>query len=255
MTAGAMLLIAVAWLGACQATPQVRVAEARSAFDAGDFERAYQRAAPVARSRDDALGLEAAYVAGMSAYRLRRLGSAAQYLRMAVGGEEAAAGNAMAMLGLVYIDQGRYDRASRLLLAAAERVRGQNRANAYFYAAAAEHQLERWANARAYLTLARSISTDEAFRQRAAEQLRQTGWTIQLGRFDDAAAARAAADRLAANPHLADVSTPTVATIVKVDGRPEYVVRCGEFSAFATAAAKRRLIGVDEAVITVVPLP
>lgn len=256
VTAGAGLCVLTVWLVGCQASPPVTVATARAAFAAGDFERAYRDAAHVSLSRRDALGAEAAYLAGMSAYRLRRLGSAKQYLRIAADSDQVAVtGNALAMLGMIHVGQGRYDRASEALLAAAERVDGQDRANAYFYAAVAEQKLQRWANARAYLTLARQLSGDEAFRQRAAAQLRQTGWAIQLGTFDTEAQAQAAADQLATNPRLPNIGSPTVARIVDRDGDPKYVVRCGQFSTFTTAAAKRRELSLNDAVVTPIPVP
>jgi tetratricopeptide (TPR) repeat protein len=238
-----------AGLLACQASPQAEMAAAQSAFDSGVFEVAYDKAAPLALRRGDALGAEAAYVAGMSAYRLRRIAVAEQYLQIAIDrGEALTRANARAMLGVIYVDQGRYARASKALLEAAVILQGQDRANAYFYAAAAEQRLQRWATARTHLTLARAASSDDAFRQRAAEQLRHTGWTIQIASFDDQAQAQAAANQ------LPDRLAPTVARMLDDEARPRYVVRHGRFSTFELATEARRQIGLDDAVVTSFPM-
>ena len=254
VTVAAGLVVLAGWLVGCQSSPGVEMAAARAAFEAGDFETAYRGASRVARS-GDTLKTEAAYLAGVSAYRLGKPGNAERYLLVAAkGAETPLKGDTLAMLGLVYVAQDRYDRASQALVSAASRLSGQDRANAYFHAANAEQRLQRWANARAYLTLARSISSDEVFRQRAAEQLRHTGWTVQLASFANEADAVAAAAKLATDPRVERLGAPTVAQTIDSDGEQKYVVRCGQFSIFATAAAERRQLGMNSAVVMSIPM-
>ena len=246
-----MLLVTLAVCAAgCQTSPQAEMATARTAFDGGDFDRAYRSASHVADHRDDAMGVEAAYIAGVSAYRLDRLDSAERYLHMAAyGAQGRATGSALAMLGVVYVGQGSYDRASGVLLSAAEQLEGQNRAHAYYYAARAAQKLHRRAEARNCLTLARSASTDPGFRRAVAAELSDTGWTIQIGVYADEASAQAAADRIAADPRAGRIGIPKVVGVADDDGKGRYVTRIGEFSTHLIATEKRRELGIVNAIV------
>ena len=243
------VMLAVCAAG-CQTSPQAEMATARTAFDGGDFDRAYRSASHVAGRRDDAIGVEAAYIAGVSAYRLDRLDSAERYLRMASHGAQGrATGSALAMLGVIYVSQGSYDQASRALLSAAEQLDGQDRANAYYYAARAAKKLHRRAEARNYLTLARSTSADPGFRRAVAAELSNTGWTIQIGVYADKASALAAADELVDNPRIGRIGIPRVVGVADDDGKGKYVTLVGEFSTHVIATEKRRELGIGNAIV------
>lgn len=248
---GGVCLVTLAMCAAgCQTSPQVEMGTARTAFEGGDFDRAYRSASHVAGRRNDAIGVEAAYIAGVSAYRLDRPDNAERYLRMAAYGVRGrATGSALAMLGVVYVSQGSYDRASSALLSAAEQLDGQDRANAYYYAARAAQKLHRWAEARNYLTLARSTSTDPGFRRAVAAELSNTGWTIQIGAYADEASAQAAADELAANHRTGRIGVTRVVVVTDDDGKGRYMIRIGEFSTYVIATEKRRELGIADAIV------
>jgi len=251
MIGGVCLMTLAACTVGCQTSPQAEMATARAAFDGGDFDRAYRSASHVADRRDDPMGIEAAYIAGVSAYRLDRLDSAERYLRMtAYGAPGRATGSALAMLGVIYVSQGSYDQASNALLRAAEQLDGQDRANAYYYAARAAQKLHRWAEARNYLTLARSTSTDPAFRKAVAAELSSTGWTVQIGVYADKTAAQSAANELAANPKARRIGAVRVVGVADDAGIVTYMVCIGEFSTYVIATEKRRELGAGNAIVT-----
>ena len=91
--------------------------------------------------------------------------------------DKALAADAKATLGLVFTQQGRFGLASDNLLEAAQAMKGQDRANAFYYGGIAQQKMGRWPESRNSLSEAMSNSRDPAFRRRGgARTLKITGY-------------------------------------------------------------------------------
>lgn len=232
---------------------RVTAAEASSFYERGEFARAFTRGRAVARfgrAEEQALG---AYIAGLSARRMGDTANAIEFLRRAsLAEEDRLAADAAATLGILYSELGRYADAAHVLLEAAERYRGEDRARAYFHAAIAQQKLGRWPQARTNLILARAASASPAFWQRIEEQLSVTGYTIQTGAFRDTDNAQRAADDLAASAARLGIPGPRLVESTDTRGGRVTLVQIGEFATFASARSFSRRLEAGDAVI--VPL-
>src|SRR5690606_25084598 len=163
----ALLVALLTLLPGCQR--QLRpgqVADASAAYQAGQYQRAYRQAAAVASTAGAPNRDQAALVAGLAAQQLNDWDAAERYLLQAAFSDDPlVAGDALASLGLAYAKREQYGKSAQALLKAAPRLQGQDRANAYFYAAIAQQKLGQWAQARTNFVLARNASSDPSFRQ------------------------------------------------------------------------------------------
>lgn len=236
----------------CAGRARADIVTARAALDAGNYQEAYDVSSRVLNRSGGTARHEAAYLAGLSAYRLKRFSEAEELLTMAASTNTSQLrGKSMAMLGLVYIDGGRLDVAARTLSKAAEFLTGQDRANAYFYAAVASQRLNRPAEARTLMMLAARYNVENDMGDRITQALRTTGYTIQIGIFADAAQARAAGERLLGRSQSLGIGYPRVEHRKRADGQVIHLLQIGRFSTFNAAAAKRHELGINDAVIVV----
>src|SRR5690606_32472204 len=202
-----------------------QMTDTQAAYDAGRYEQAYQQAARLSTTNSPH-ATTAAYIAGMSAVQLERLQSASRYLQVAAQSDDPQlATDAKATLGLVYARLNRHDLAARTLVEAAGRLSGQDRANAYYYAALSEQKLGRWPQARTNLTLARAHSREDTFRQRVEEQLNVTGFTIQIGAFGSEDNAQKAAADVAQQAGTLRIGTPRIQQAATSEGQTMLLVQ------------------------------
>jgi tetratricopeptide (TPR) repeat protein len=250
----ALLVACLLSAGGChQELRPYQLAEASAAYQAGEFEQAFRDASAVADFRRAENRDEAALVAGMAARQLDNPRRAERYLLQAAFSDDGSiAGEALASLGLMYAEREEYDRSADALLKAAPRLTGQDRANAYFYAAIAQQKMGQWAQARTNLVLARAASADSGFRERVNEQLAVVGYTLQLGAYRDPANAQRRADELSEQADAANLGRPRVAQTTDRAGATLSVVQVGQFSTFQSAMQARDALGINEVVI--VPL-
>lgn len=248
------MLVLIAALSACNAPPAgQRLDAARAAYAGGDYAVAFREAELAANASTPAIREEAAYLAGMSAHRRHDLVNAERYLKIAAASDDARlSGQALAELGLIYAGLNWHQQAARHLLAAAAKLEGQDRANAYFHAAVAQQKMGQWAQARTHLILARNYSTDEALRTQAIEQLKVTGYTLQLGAFASPSNAQKEAQRRAAALTSTPSTQPRITTVFDARHGQLYLVQVGQFTTFDSAVQARTRIGVPDAVV--VPL-
>jgi tetratricopeptide (TPR) repeat protein len=216
-----------------------------SSYDAGDYRRAYEQT-----TVSGAPGPEAAYLAGLSAYQLGRHDDARRWLMTARrAGDADIAARSQAQLGLLAAQQGHFDRAAREFLTATRGLTGQNRANAFFFAAIAQQKLGRWSQASTNLYLARSTSTNAVFREKVDAQLAVTGWTIQVGAYaSDVNAARVAHD-LARHSHHMRLGPARKVRTTDHAGRSITLVQVGRFVLYDQAARARHTLGEQRAII------
>jgi len=244
---------ALPWLGGCKSNPATTKAS-EDAYRSGNYAQAYRSARAVAdnpgyplRDRE-----AAAYMAGMAAYRNKDPMAAQQYLQMAAAStNKLLAADAKASLGLVYADRNLFRLSADSLLDAAKDLSGENKANAYYYAGVAQQKDGRWPQARTTLSLAMSNSKDAAFRQRVSDQLRITGYTLQVGAFDVESNAQNMARNYGPKAVQLRMTAPRVVPWTDpVVNRRRYLVWVGQFSSWPTALMGRDGLGITNAVVT-----
>lgn len=241
-----LLAVVTLVMTGCESTPQASaddanatelIAQADAAYDRGEYVTAYRTAIRVANRQNNPDRHLAAYIAGMSTWKLRDYTNAAFYLDSAKqAADPQLAADAQAALGLVHAETGQHDKAVAELLAAAPNLTGNDRANAYLFAAISQQKLGQRTSARTNLLLAQRYATDAAIRDQVNELLGVTGYTLQTGAFTKDQNARKAAQELAAKAQPLNIGRTRILAITR-DGRQFYRVQIGQF--VSTEAANR----------------
>ena len=239
-------------LSGCQADRAADMQTINAAYDRGDYKTAYSKSTQIVMlptSTPDNAG-QAMYMAGMSAFRLNDLPNAQMWLERAIqSSDPKLVADSKAMLGLVSSQQGLYDKAAENLVSAAEAMQGQDKANAYFYAGVAQQKSGRWPQARVNLSMALSATQDELFRQKVRDQMKITGYTLQLGAFSSADAGSKLAAKYAAKAVELKLGTPRVVATTDPDGKALHLVQIGQFTSFPTAVMWRDKLGASAAIV------
>lgn len=230
--------------------PTATIEEVTVLYGQGDYQAAYDLAKPIAwdRYRDDRY--EAAYLAGLSAQSLGDLPNADKMLNKAMSSPDPSlATDAADALGLVYSQQERYAEAQRVLLWAAERLKGERQARAYFYAGIAQQKLGQWSQARTTLVLARGLTRDAGFKAQIDQQVQVTGWTLQLGAFTDRNSARSLAENIAAKSRDLKLGLPRLVDGKTAEGETVTFVHVGQFTSYQSASRYRDALGTPGVLI------
>lgn len=246
--------IACVLLTGCAASQQGSspLAQASDAYKAGQYDTAYRLAAARVHGEGRS-SAQAAYLAGLSAQKLRNFSDAERYLRLATQTTDSnLANDALVSLGMLYAEHGRYAQAAATFLSAAPRLAGDNRAHAYLHAALAQQKLGQSAQARTNLSMALAATQDPQLRQTITDVMATTGYTIQVGAFGDASRATAAAHALAPKAARLNLGQPVLAPRTDGNGRPLTAVQIGAFATFDAANRAKAQLGDSAAVI--VPL-
>ncbi|MCC7407119.1 MAG: SPOR domain-containing protein [Phycisphaeraceae bacterium] len=238
-----VLLAGLSLLAGCQGKQsQVSLSDAYAAYDRGDYRSSYQMARMVAGSGK--ANHEAAYLAGLSAYRLGTYPMAARYLGVATASpQKKLAGDAYASLGMTYASMGRFADSGIAYEQAAKRLSGQDQANAYYYSAIEFQKQGRWSQARSNLVLARAASNDENFKRQATEMMAVTGFTLQTGFFTVRDNAQRAAEQVGYLTKKLRMGQPRIVPAVDAQGRSGYLVQVGQFSSYPSALASKDKFG------------
>ncbi|MEM6551740.1 MAG: hypothetical protein AAF750_06405 [Planctomycetota bacterium] len=252
-----MLMVVVAgWLivggVGCQVAPGPTLDGAYRLYDAGEKRAAFEDAAELAGRGKSGQRFEAAYLAGLSAKDLGDGRSAVRYLSQATRSPDPVlAGDAGVTLGTVHAEAGRHQAAADAYLAASDRLTGEARAKASFFAAVSQQKLGQWAQARTNFILARAQSSDPILERRATEQLRVSGFTIQLGAFRNAGNARGVAEGVAAESVAMGLGEPRLVASVLPETGAVTLVHVGTFSTFGSAALRRDALGVEGVIVPI----
>ena len=226
------------------------IEEVTVAYNQGDYQTAYDLGRPIAWDRYRNDRYEAAYLAGLSAQSLGQLQNADKMLNKAKASPDPSlATDAADALGLVYSQQERYAEAQRELLWAAERLQGERKARAYFYAGIAQQKLGQWSQSRTTLVLARGLTKDPAFKTQIDQQVQVTGWTLQLGAFVDRASARSLAESVAAKSRDLGLGLPRLVNGTTGDGEAVTFVHAGQFTSYQSATRYRDALGTPGVLI------
>lgn len=248
-TSTSFFLFALAVCIGCESTGSVGVRQAYQAYHRGDLTGAYHQAGAIADTPGPA-SAEAAYVAGLAAYRLGRAADAERHLLAAARSENSGtAADARVTLGRLYAERDRHDRAALAFAQAAERLRGEEQAAAHYHAALSRQQLGQFSEARRHLALARRATSDSGLRQKIDQKLRVRGWTLQVGAYAHSSNAQAAARQLASNNSARGFGQPRLVPAVDERGQRLTLVQVGHFASEAHASAAKRQLNQTSVVV------
>lgn len=239
-----LMLALVLCMAGCDSAPRSAGFDAAVAhYETGRYRESFEAAVAVQRQAVGENRTRAAYVAGLSAYRLNQIDEAERrFLVAAESTSSETAGRARAMLGAIRLDQSRPLDAAEHYKAAARLLTGHEANEASYRAGRAYQAGGDWSSARAQFTIAGSRAVDPALRRDANAQLARSGFAIQVGAFSnrenaDLAArdAQVTADRYGLSP---------ARIVVRREARGElFLVQFGEFGTRESAESLRRQIG------------
>ena len=215
------------------------LAQADELYDRGEYVSAYRTAIRVANRENNPDRYLAGYIAGMSTWKLKDYVNARYYLKIAKQSRDPQlAADAQAALGLVQAELGKHREAVSELLEAAPKLTGNDRANAYLFAAISQQKLGQQQSARTNLLLARRYATAPGIRDQINDLLGVTGYTLQTGAFTKEPNARKAAQQLATTAAPLNLGRTRILSITR-DGKRYYRVQIGEYASVAAANRAR----------------
>lgn len=231
--------------------PTGTVEQATTAYRNGQYDLAFQVAAPIADDTYAKDRVDAAYIAGLAGKQIGYLDASARYLNYAMTQtrDDGLKTDAAATLGMVYSQQSKYKLAADTLLFAAPRMTGEDAAQAYYFGGIAQQKLGNWSQARTSLILARGATADPAFRQQISEQINVTGWTLQVGAFSDAQLARDQAEQVAQRAQTMGLGLPRLVPGRTADGTAMTFVHVGQFTSYQSATRYRDQLGAQGVII------
>lgn len=222
--------------------PAEILAHANDAYDHGAYVTAYRNAIQLANRTREPEHYLAAYIAGMSLWKLDDRSRAVYYLSIAKNSPDSGlAADALAALGLIHAEMGKHEQAVKELLAAAPKLAGDDCANAYLFAAISQQKLGQQAAARSNLLIAQRYAADPAIRSQINQLLGVTGYTLQTGAYTKEANARQAAGRLLTQSSSLNLGSPRILVITK-DGKRYYRVQLGQFATVDSANRGRNTL-------------
>ena len=140
----------------CESTESTsRLEQAKIDFEAHRYEAAHEQAMLAVGSSSGEERLDAAYLAGLSAYKHGKINEAeSQFLSAINSPNRQTAGNAKAMLGLIRLNQERYVEAAQLFKEAASTLSGADARQAAQHAAIAYEAAGRFDSAETWMAIA-----------------------------------------------------------------------------------------------------
>lgn len=270
-----LMILCLPFASGCGQKASQQMVEAETSYNAGRYEEAYQQALEAEKAARDAGGsgqnaqvASAAYLAGMSAYRLDRLDEAERQLGTAVeAGEGEAKGRALAQRGAVFLRQGRfmaaavdYDQASDLL-SGEDAAKARAQADSARRAASAGSGGGPFVHPDPSTGLSISASTTPGGpaagggRGAASGQSAggapplpplRTSWTLQVACFRDRAAAERQAKALTPTTKAQGLGAPKILPEENPSLGPVYCVVIGEFATREGADQAKQRLGRSE---------
>jgi hypothetical protein len=248
------MIVASLALG-CESAPRaVTLEKALAEYNAGRFDAAHEQAVDVMRGTSGAEREQAAYLAGLSAYRRGDLDEAELRLSAAVNASDAhTAASAKAMLGQVRLARGRPAEAAALFEDSARGLEGEDSRQASRLAAAAH---ERAGNQEAADRLHQSTGRSAVFASHSTAPHAYAGsFAIQVGAYQDRKRAEQAAADASAIGHREGLGAAWIVPKADARGRMLYHVQFGSFATHTAAANARRRIGRQEFIVSTLLRP
>lgn len=238
-------------LAACDGAPRITGIKGVTAdYEAGRFAEAHHRAVGLMRRGSQADREEAAYLAGLSAFRLKDLDEAERRLMTAVTSTNPLiVGRSKATLGLIRMEQHRPSDAAAYFLGASLLLEGREAAEAATFAGGAYREAGQFDKAEAQFRLASTLyrSGRSASDRGQAET---TLFAIQVGAFEilkNARIAQREAQVIARRHELGDVK---IVAQTDTRARTLYMVQFGAFSTRSAAERMRAEIGRLDYIVT-----
>ncbi|MCC6580876.1 MAG: hypothetical protein IT440_10585 [Phycisphaeraceae bacterium] len=223
---------------------------ANQAYQNGNYRDAYNQAMQVMVVDRGEGGLEARYIAGLSAQRLKQDYQAQELLSQASQStNKSLSGNALAALGLLQAEHLQYDQAQASLVRAGDKLQGEDRANALFHAAVNQQKLGWWPQARNNLLLARDASRDKALLQKVNAYLSITGFTLQLGAYTQSDRAMQYAKEVAQSTAALNLGSPRVVPPTAGETPAYFRVHIGRFTSHPSALAAKSAYNLHNAIV------
>jgi len=209
-------------------------------YDAGHFQQAYDGAVTLSRRGDLATRDQASYLAGLSAYRMQNYLSVDRYLSPLLHAPDpAVAGRAAGTLGLADMERGNFREAATHFKDAAERLTGQEKAEAAYRAGLAYKEASLAGQARVQFLIARGASKDSAFQAKVERELKSNGFTLQLGVFAGRSNAESMAREFQNTAAAAQIGPAGILAGKGDRGETLYYVHVGLFNSFSAALRAR----------------
>jgi cell division protein FtsN len=208
-------------------------------YEAGRFAAARTKAVEVQTKRAGLEREQAAYLAGLCAYQLSDFTEAERRLTAALETKDAGLrAQSQAMLGLVRLEQERNSEAARLLESASRELTGQQKARATYFAGQAH---EKAGNGVTAGKLYAAAATGNEYKSASAGGT--SGFSIQVGAFQDATRAHSAAEQVQSLASVNGLNPVRVVQSSAGRGKMLYVVQFGSFDSRQDAERTRRDIG------------
>lgn len=229
-------------------------------YEAGRYATAHNRATDVMRTSTGKTRDEAAYLAGLTAYRMGDLGTAEHALLEAAQSPDATtAANARATLGLVRLDQDRPDEAAELFTLAASGLTGDDNTRAAQYASTASSRATQVPTATGKLAYPDGYAPDApatsagVFANQAptyaAPPARAQAFALQVGAFATKERADWAASEILPKLERARLGSPRILPRTDRNGRRLFAVQFGRFASRAQAASVRARYGWRDCIV------
>lgn len=248
---GLALALMMTWTG-CQSSRPKALDEARTLFEMGDYEDSLRVAEASHLRTAGAYKEEAAFIAGMSEYELKRYDNAKAWLRPLVrSSDKDISGRASATLGLVAAAQGQYTTAALDLMSAGRKLTGDEGARALLMAGDCYRLLGRLDAANLAYSTGRGMAQSAKLKETLASRLENSAYTVQFGAFSSYANATRALDGARSRAAAQGLPTPAIVSSSDVTGQSLYLVQSGRYDTKEKAAAARVRLGGDVVVVPV----
>ncbi len=248
------LALAAALPAGCGARNGSRLAGAVGEYQQGRYASAAERAEAVRKGASSPVREQAAYLAGLCAFRLGDLDAAERDLRVAARSTVASVrGPARASLGLALLEAGRPSEAASELAAATgdlpepDRRRAAAQAGRAYAQAGVRAAAERWLAGGPVGTGEPSWAPDGRTRDPGAG-----AFTIQVGAFLDRGHAERAAADASGMARRHGLAPAEIFPLPDGRGRTLYVVRLGRFSTRGEADLARSRLGSGHFIVAAV---
>lgn len=246
-----MALIGMA-MGGCQNAGSRSTERAMSLYGEGQYAEAYReagRAHLASHERDE----RAALVAGLSANEMGYDSSARNWLKpLTLSDNREIAGRASAALGLQSVKHDDFSTAAIEFTRAGRLLRGEEAAQANFFAGESHRQLGHNASARLMYRLARGGAASGANEQRVIARLGPSDFTVQLGAFREHDNASQIARSNSARASRLGLGEPQIVTSTDLASGVLYLVHLGRFTTEREADVARVRMGTEAVVVAAV---
>lgn len=229
---------------------QQTLAEVTLAYDEGRYQDSYEGARDLARASRPPTSEQASYIAGLSAYQLKRYTDALRHLQpLTASKDQFILGHASATLGMVQIEQNQPKEAISPLKKAITLLEGEDLAEAEFHLGKAYQLTGDATNARSHFLVSKRLTSNASLRSKIDDELARAGYALQIGAYGSLANAKSAADTYDRSGKGAGLGAARIVQSKDRFGRMLYLVQVGYFANLEAAQRARSRIG-STAIIT-----